>query len=100
MMKEDVNNNHLGDEQPGTAHFYRIITDNLPAIIAYWTAVYAVCLPIRPTFHFSIKQKIKRDGTQIWTVTSPSVSPENTLSDTLKRSYLLYYNKKRNLLNG
>ncbi|TDO20904.1 PAS domain S-box protein [Pedobacter duraquae] len=38
IMKEDVNNNHLSDEQPGTEHFYRIITDNLPAIIAYWTA--------------------------------------------------------------
>jgi PAS domain S-box-containing protein len=38
IMKEDINNNHLGDEQPGTEHFYRIITDNLPAIIAYWTA--------------------------------------------------------------
>lgn len=37
-MKEDINNNHLSDEQPGTEHFYRIITDNLPAIIAYWTA--------------------------------------------------------------
>ena len=38
IMKEDVNNNHLSDEQPGTEHFYRIITDNVPAIIAYWTA--------------------------------------------------------------
>ncbi|WP_316790427.1 PAS domain S-box protein [Pedobacter frigoris] len=38
ILKEDVNNNHLGDEQPGTEHFYRTITDNIPAIIAYWTA--------------------------------------------------------------
>lgn len=38
ILKEDVNNNHLSDEQPGTEHFYRTITDNLPAIIAYWTA--------------------------------------------------------------
>ncbi|MBB2147508.1 PAS domain S-box protein [Pedobacter gandavensis] len=38
VMKEDVNNNHLSDEEPGTEHFYRVITDSLPAIIAYWTA--------------------------------------------------------------
>jgi|GEM_PF-2281543 len=38
ILKEDINNNHLGDEQPGTEHFYRIITDNVPAVIAYWTA--------------------------------------------------------------
>lgn len=38
ILKEDINNNHLSDEQPGTEHFYRTITDNLPAIIAYWTA--------------------------------------------------------------
>ncbi|WP_316837341.1 PAS domain S-box protein [Pedobacter nutrimenti] len=38
IMKVDVNNNHLSDEQPGTEQFYRTITDNIPSIIAYWTA--------------------------------------------------------------
>ncbi|WP_158275242.1 PAS domain S-box protein [Pedobacter sp. HMWF019] len=38
IMREDVNNNHLSDEQPGTEQFYQTITDNIPSIIAYWTA--------------------------------------------------------------